>query len=137
MNAYFKDKKTMISKLTNNVITEFDVSNINIMFSNDYNSFDFVIFHDKKPLLKGTYEVIGYDNWVWGCDNQYIEKYLTNKSKMLKNKYNWKKTKKINERIDESKLVQMLFDLNGQWIIVNNINNVREYIVITNIYQIQ
>lgn len=137
LEKYYNMKKDIIVKLTNNKINDFN-NKLEIFFDDQYYSKNFAIFENNKKILIGHYDILGYsknNKWVWGFENKYVEKYLTEKSKKIYDKITFRED-------DINNLLKLcLYFSNDIWIIKRDISNnskipMYEYILLTEINQI-
>ena len=151
IKEYIETKKNKIIKLTNNKINSYYYDN-NIIFDDALFSTNFgILDNNNKKILIGKYEVLGYynkyqKNWSWSFENKFIEKYLTVIAKKIKDKIdeNDENKKKLRENKLSKKKLNKLLDTclyysNKIWICsrsINSDNNLLEFIIITDINQI-
>lgn len=109
--------------------------------NNSFEYYDnYVIVKSNKYIIKSEYEILGIviDNkWIWSHDLNFIEKKLTNKSKIISNKLNDYSILDIIKYNDDIFIKYLLYYSNDNWIIKNKINDKNtEYILIKRILNI-
>ncbi len=119
------NKNIDIKKITNNIISNIKYDKLQFAFSDEYQNNIVSVYYNNKLLLVGEYEILGYyynNEWLWACDNNYIEKYLTNKSEYLKKNINFTDLDDnfFNLCINKS-IVIWIFNNNNEYILLNNI----------------
>jgi transcriptional regulator of heat shock response len=82
-----------------------DWNNLSVNFLYNLENDEYIIegIKEGKKIFVGIYEVLGYtinDKFIWSCDNPYIEKNLTETSKIIKSKI---KENSLNEILKKSK----------------------------------
>ena len=159
INKYYSTNKENFNKLIG------QISNYSTKVYRDEEHNNIVdVISDNKPIIRATYEVIGYYNittsiFVWAWANPFIEKDLIKKSSELRDLRNtFITTDKLDDETKQlyiyfvsnpsfyisgnnlSKLMPMiLYYTEGNWILPRN-NNVPaqlEFILIKNILQIK
>lgn len=122
------NKNIDIKKITNNIISNIKYDKLQFVFSEEYQHNIVSVYYNNKLLLVGEYEILGYyynNKWLWACDNNYIEKYLINKSEYLKKNINF-------TNLDDNFFNLCINKSNAIWIFNNN----NEYILLNNIIQV-